>query len=125
MNTKTEPGPAPMDTAKLIAASVVMLAGIVAYYYYGDASTVVRVLALLGALIVALVIAALTDQGRQFLEFFQDSQVELRKVIWPTQQETMQTSLLVLAFTLAMGVFFLIVDTVLLKITQLLTGQGG
>ena len=125
MNTKTEEGPATIDTVKLIAASAVLLAGIVAYYYFDDASTVVRVLALIGALVVARVIAALTVQGRQFRGFVQDSQVELRKVVWPTQQETMQTSLLVLVFTLAMGIFFLIVDSALLKLTQFLTGQGS
>jgi preprotein translocase subunit SecE len=125
MNTKTEAGPATMDTAKLVVASLLLLAGIVAYYYYADASTVVRVLTLLAALVVALGIAAVTAQGRQFREFFLDSQVELRKVVWPTQQETLQTTLLVLAFTLAMGVFFLLVDTALLKVTQFLTGQGA
>jgi preprotein translocase subunit SecE len=46
-------------------------------------------------------------------------------VVWPTQQETLQTTLIVIVFTIFMAVFFFLVDLVLLKITQLVTGQGG
>jgi preprotein translocase subunit SecE len=45
--------------------------------------------------------------------------------VWPTQQETINTTLVVIVFTIVMGVFFLCVDWVLLQITQFVTGQGG
>jgi preprotein translocase subunit SecE len=125
MNTKLESSPSTLDTVKLAVAVVVPLAGIVAYYYFADASILIRVAALVAGLAVGLGIASQTAIGREAWEFFQSSQGEIRKVVWPTQQETMQTTLLVLVFTLIMGVFFLAVDSVLLKLTQFVTGQGG
>jgi preprotein translocase subunit SecE len=51
--------------------------------------------------------------------------VELRKVVWPTREETIQTTVTVLVFALIMGVFFWLLDMFLLYATRLLTGQGG
>ena len=125
MNTKVESSPGTLDTVKLAVAALILIAGVFAYYYFSDASILLRVLALVVGLVAAIAVAFQTTQGRQLWEFAQGSQVEIRKVVWPTQQETVQTTLLVLAFTLVMGVFFLIVDTVLLRLTQFVTGQGG
>jgi preprotein translocase subunit SecE len=125
MNTKAETGPGVLDTVKLAAALLVLLGGIVAYYYFADASLVPHVLALVAGLVIGLLIAFQSTQGRAIWQFIQGSQVEIRKVVWPTQQETINTTLVVIVFTIVMGVFFLCVDWVLLQITQFVTGQGG
>ena len=52
----------------------------------------------------------------------QGSRVELRKVVWPTREETLQTTLAVLVFALIMGVFFWLLDLSLLALTRRLTG---
>jgi preprotein translocase subunit SecE len=125
MNTKAETSPGALDTVKLVAAAAVLLGGIVAYYYFSDASILLRVLGLLACLVAGLGIVFLTAQGRQIWEFIQGSQVEIRKVVWPSRQETLNTTLIVMGLTLVVALFFLLVDSILLKITQFVTGQGG
>ena len=51
--------------------------------------------------------------------------MEMRKVVWPTREESIQTTIAVLVFALIMGVFFWFLDLFLLWFTRLLTGQGG
>ena len=125
MNTKTETGPGVLDTVKLVAAVLVVLGGFVAYYWFSDASILLRVLALVAGLVFGLAIASQSAQGRQIMEFIKGSQVEIRKVVWPSQQETLNTTLMVLVFTLVLGVFFLGVDAALLWVRRLVIGPGG
>lgn len=125
MTTKAETSPGILDTAKLAVAVVVLVGGIVAYYWFAEASILLRVLALVAGLVLGLLIAFQSALGRQIWQFIQGSQVEIRKVVWPTQQETLQTTLIVLVFTAALGVFFLVVDWLLLQFTQFITGQGS
>jgi preprotein translocase subunit SecE len=63
--------------------------------------------------------------GRRALAFILDSRIELRKVVWPTRQETLQTTLMVFIFVAAAGLFFWVLDLVLAWATRALTGQGG
>jgi preprotein translocase subunit SecE len=125
MSTKAETSPGPIDTAKLALAAIVLVAGIVAYNFYEDESLLLRVAGILVALAIAVVIVFQTIQGQLLWRFIQGSRIELRKVIWPTRQETVQTTLTVLVFVLIMGIFFWGLDFFLLWITRLLTGQGG
>jgi preprotein translocase subunit SecE len=125
MNTKAETGPGALDTVKLAAAVLVLLAGFVAYYWFADASILLRVLGLVAGLVAGIVIAFQSSQGRELWQFIQGSQVEIRKVVWPTQQETINTTLVVIVFTIVMAAFFFLVDFLLLNITQFFTGQGG
>jgi len=125
MNTKAESTPGAADTAKLLLAVVVLIGGIVAYYWFENESILLRVAGLLVALVIGAVIAFQSLQGQNLWRFIQSSRNEIRKVIWPTRQETLQTTLTVLVFTLILGVFFWILDLILLWGTGLLTGQGG
>jgi preprotein translocase subunit SecE len=126
MSTKTEtPQASPLDTAKLALAVAVLLSGLVAYYVYDQWPTVLRVGAVLLALAAALVVVYQTARGKLIWRFIQGSQVEVRKVIWPTRQETLQTTLTVLVFVFILGIFFWLLDMGLLWITKLATGQGS
>ena len=80
---------------------------------------------MLAAVAVGIVVALQSSQGRDFWQFVQGSRVELRKVVWPTRQETMQTTLVVFVAIVAMGIFFWILDWLLGALTAALTGQGG
>ena len=95
------------------------------FYIYTDISQLYRVLGLLAATGVALAITLQTEKGRNLWAFIQDAQVEVRKVVWPTREETIQTTITVLILALIMGVFFWLLDMFLLYATRLLTGQGG
>ena len=125
MNTKADSTPGVADTAKLVLAVLVLVGGIAAYYYFENESILLRVAGLLVALAIGAVIAFQSLQGRMLWRFIQGSRNEIRKVIWPTRQETLQTTLTVLVFALILGVFFWILDLILLWGTGMLTGQGG
>jgi preprotein translocase subunit SecE len=49
----------------------------------------------------------------------------VRKVVWPTRQETLQTTLIVIAMVVIVGVLLWLFDLVLVGILRFLTGQGG
>jgi len=67
----------------------------------------------------------MTVPGKELWRFILGSRIEVRKMVWPNRQETMQTTLAVFVFVLVMGVFFWVLDMFLLWATRLLTGQGG
>jgi preprotein translocase subunit SecE len=125
METKVEEQPTIVDTAKLALAVVVVLAGLVGYYYFADSSTLLRVLGVILALAVGTVVAFTSLQGRTLWKFIQGSRVELNKVVWPTRQETIQTTLVVLVVAVIGGVFFALLDLFLRWVTTQITGQGG
>jgi preprotein translocase subunit SecE len=125
METKLEEQPTFVDTAKLLLAVVVLLAGLIGYYYFADASVLLRALGVIAALAAAALIGLTSLQGRLLWKFIQGARVELRKVVWPTREETIQTTLVVLLFALIGGVFFWLLDLLLLFATSKVTGQGG
>ena len=110
-----------LDTLKLLGSVLILLVGIVSYYYLIQVSILFRVLMVLASVIVALVIFFQTLRGKTLWEFFQGSRVEIKKVIWPTKQETFQTTLTVFMFVLIMGIFFWLLDSLLLFLTTSIT----
>jgi preprotein translocase subunit SecE len=124
METKVEEQATLADTAKLAAAGLVVVAGLVAYYYFGDAPGLLRALGVMAALAIAAVIALQSVQGRALWRFIQAARVELRKVVWPTREETIQTTIAVLVLAVIGGVFFWALDFVLLWLTSKITGRG-
>ena len=125
MDTKVETEPTMVDTAKLAAAVAIALVGFVAYYYFGDASVALRSLGVLVAVGIAVFVALQSAQGQTLWRFIQAARTELRKVVWPTREETLQTTIAVLIFAVIMGVFFWLLDLGLLYATSKITGQGG
>jgi preprotein translocase subunit SecE len=110
MNSKAERSGGAADTLKLGAAVAVMLAGMVGFYYYDDQVTWMRVLGLLVAAGIGVWIAAQSVQGRALLGFLQAANVELRKVVWPSRQETVQTTLIVLVVVILVGIMLWLID---------------
>ena len=126
MNARTETtGSAALDLIKSVLAAALIVAGIGAYYYYPDTSVLVRAVGVVASLAIAIAVFFTTTRGRELWRFIQTSRIELRKVVWPTRQETLQTSVAVIVFALIMGVFFWLLDMLLLWVTRFLTGQGG
>jgi preprotein translocase subunit SecE len=85
METKVEEQPTFVDTAKLASSIAIVLGGLVAYYYFADASQLLRVLGVMLALAAAAVVALTSLQGRTLWKFAQGARVELNKVVWPTR----------------------------------------
>jgi preprotein translocase subunit SecE len=124
MTDKVETGASPLDTAKLIAAVAILIGGIAAFYLLGEYPLAVRWIIVLAGFGLGVLVALQSTQGRDFWQFVQGSKVELRKVVWPTRPETLQTTLVVIVAVLVMAIFFWILDWILAAVTRALTGQG-
>jgi preprotein translocase subunit SecE len=122
MNAKTETESSSMDTAKLALSVVLLAVGIGAFYYYEDHSLLLRVLGLLAVAGVAVAIVMQTMVGRKVWGFAADSRTEVRKVVWPTRQETIQMTLVVFVMVLVMGLILWAFDWVLMAIVRSVTG---
>jgi len=126
MNARTETtGSMAMDLIKSVLAAVLIVAGIGGFYYFPDSSVLARAVGVVASLAIAIAVFLTTTRGRELWRFIQTSRIELRKVVWPTRQETLQTGVAVIVFALIMGVFFWLLDMLLLWVTRFLTGQGG
>jgi preprotein translocase subunit SecE len=114
-----------VDASKLVLAAAALVGGVVAYYLFTEQPQVVRVLMVLGGLAAGLVLLYSSQPGRDLWTYVQSSRVELRKMVWPTRQETWRTTLVVFLFVVALGVFFWLVDMALAWGVRQVTGQGG
>ena len=110
MVSKTEHSTSPIDTFKLMTAVLVLLAGVVGFYYFEEESQLLRVLGMLAVAVVAFLIAATSDVGRRSLGFVKDARVEVRKVVWPTRQETLQTTIAVLFMVVLVAIMLWLFD---------------
>ena len=114
----------PLDTLKLVAAVALVIAGIAAFYVMGERADWQRWLAMVAGLALGILVFVTSGVGRRFWAFVLDSRIELRKVVWPSRQETMQTTLVVMAFVAIAGMFFWGLDVLLTWLTNKLTGSG-
>ena len=113
-----------LDILKLLIAAGVLIGGLFAYYYYVEVSLPLRVLMVLGGTVAGIAIGMTSTQGKRLWAFIQGSRVEIRKVVWPTREETTQTAIAVFVFTLIMALFFWGLDSFLLWLTRSLVGSG-
>ena len=123
--TVDTPSHAKLDWLKWIAVIFLLIAGIVANYYYNYQPWPLR---LLGWLVLIGVISAIvlqTYRGKQALSFVRESRMELRKVFWPTKQETMQTTLFVGVMVVVLALILWGIDSILMWLIGWLTGQRG
>ena len=125
MSDKQATGAGILDTVKLGAALAILIGGIAGFYLLDTYPLAVRWLIVLVSLAAGIFVALQSEKGRAIWDFIKDSRVELRKVVWPTRQETLQTTLVVAVAVLVMGIFFWGLDAILGAVTRALTGQGG
>ncbi len=98
------------DKIKLIVAVLIAIAALAGFYYYEDESLFYRVVALVGAFVVAAGIALTTEVGRNARGFIRGATIEVRKVVWPTRKETVQTTLIVFVMVVLVGIFLWLID---------------
>ena len=111
------------DKIKLTLAILIVLTGIVGFYYFGAQPNWIRGLILLGAAIAAVSVAGFSAPGKSAFAFSRESYREVQKVVWPTRKETMQTTLVVFVLVIIIALFLWVVDWSLLKIVKAVTGQ--
>jgi preprotein translocase subunit SecE len=122
MSANTQVESSGMDTIKLATALGIIVAAILGFYYFDDYSQLLRVLGLLLVVGLAVLIAYQTVIGRRVWQFASDAKIEVRKVVWPSRQETVQTTLIVFVMVLIMGIILWLFDMLLGAILRALTG---
>mgnify|MGYP003579151498 CR=1 FL=1 len=99
-----------IDKVKLIAAVAMVALGIWGYYWLGETAIVLRVLTVIAGLLAAGAVGWWSEPGKQFAVFGGESVAEVKKVVWPTRKETIQTTAAVFAFVVVMAVFLWLTD---------------
>jgi preprotein translocase subunit SecE len=124
MSSKTDSGkPQIVNTLLLTLSTMLLIGGVGAYYWFQDlAITPVRVVGLIVVVIVASFIAAQSDSGGAFFRFLKEADIERRKVVWPTHQETLQTALMVIIVTILISLMLAAIDWVLGAAVRALVG---
>lgn len=112
------------DKIKLILAAAIGIAGLVAFYALADQSLLMRVIGLLVVAAIVMFIVYQTARGKQTVEFFKDARTEVRKVVWPTRAETMQTTITVFIIVFLIGLFLWLLDMLLSGLFKTITGIG-
>jgi len=111
--TKAEQTTSGFDTVKLLAALLLLIAGVVGFYFFEDESQLLRVIGMLAVVAVAFLIVTTTDIGRRSLGFVREARVEVRKVVWPTRAETTQTTIAVLIMVFVVAIMLWLIDLAL------------
>jgi preprotein translocase subunit SecE len=112
------------NTFMLVLAILVVIGGVVGYYLLDGQPDFIRMLAVIGALIVAGFIAYKTQQGRALFEFLKAADLERRKIVWPTRTETLQTTVIIGVVTLIVSFILFGMDLFFSWGVRLLMGGG-
>ena len=124
MNSEIEAGSQKLDTFKLGLALLIIVAGLVCFYLFDDYSLLFRVIGLLVGVGVSVAIALQTVKGKEIWGYFRDAQIEVRKVVWPTRQETIQTTLIVIVMVILVAIILWLLDMFLGWSIGLVMGRG-
>lgn len=123
MNTKTEQQQQyRFDGLKWILVALIVAAGVAGNVLFADQSLLYRVIALLVLAVIAIAIAMQTEKGAALWNLMQGSRTEIRKVVWPTHQETLQTTAIVLLLVVIMALILWGLDSLLSYIVAQIIG---
>lgn len=125
MSTKLETIGGIPDSVKWLVVCAMLAAGIGAFHYFGDQSLLLRVVGLLIVIAAVSAVALRTEKGRIGWEFVRDARTEVRKVVWPTRRETLQTTGIVIVMVGLVAVMLWMLDSLLGWLVRFLLGQGG
>jgi preprotein translocase subunit SecE len=111
-----------LDWLKWSIVVALLAGGVVGNWYFQEVSLLIRVVALLAAAIVAGLIAVQTERGQGIWALIKDARTEIRRVVWPTNQETTQTTLVVLVIVLVFALILWGLDSLLSWIVSSIIG---
>jgi len=124
MNASIEEQPSSsLDGLKWLIVVLLLVAAVGGNYYFGQESVLLRAVGVVVSVGIAGLVAMQTLKGRTALAFAKEARTETRKVVWPTRQEAMQTTGIVLVMTLLMSVLLWGLDSVLFWLVGLITGM--
>lgn len=110
-----------MDKIKFLIVVALIGAGIFGFYHFADEAFLFRVIGLIAVIAVAFGLAVTTTAGANSVSFSRAAVVEMRKTVWPTKKETMQTTAIVMVMVVIMGLVLWLFDTILVSIIRWLT----
>jgi len=123
MNVSTESEPSgSLDFLKWGLVLILLAGAVAGNYIFGEESVLYRALGVVAAIIIAGLVAMQTVKGRSAVVFAKESKTEIRKVVWPTRQEAIQTTAIVLVATLIMSIIMWGLDSVLFWVVGFITG---
>jgi len=123
MNASTESQPSgSLDSLKWGVIILILAGAVVGNYVYGDQSVLLRAVGVVAAVVIAGLIAMQTVKGRSAANFAKEARIETRKVVWPTRQEAVQTTGIVIVATLIMALILWGLDTILFELVGFITG---
>ncbi len=121
---KTEVGSSGLDIAKLVGAALLVGLGVAGFYYFSGSSVLYRVLGFLVLVGFAFWVFLTTSKGRSLAGFLKSSRGELRKMVWPTRAEALQTTLIISVIVFIMGLFLWLLDLLLSWLVKFVIGGG-
>ncbi|MCD1127219.1 preprotein translocase subunit SecE [Jinshanibacter sp. LJY008] len=121
-NTEAQASGRGLEIAKWLIVAALLIAAIVGNYIYRGYSLPVRAIAVVAIIGIAFVIALFTVKGKATVEFARAARIEMKKVIWPTRQEALQTTLIVAAVTVVMSLILWGLDGILVRLVSFITG---
>ena len=101
------------DIALVTLAILAALAGVIAFALLSEEALGVRLGVLFGGLLLGIGLAWLSPSGKRLLSYGRQSWDELRRVVWPTKKETLNTTGLVMAFVFIIALFLFICDKII------------
>jgi preprotein translocase subunit SecE len=113
MNAQVESNNTALDWIKWIVVALLVISVIGGNFYFGGESMLVRALAVVFVSLVAIGIALTTARGKYINRLRKEAWVEVRKVVWPTRQETTQTTLVVIGVVLVVALILWGIDSLL------------
>ena len=113
MNSKVTSEGSKLDGLKWVVVVALVAAGVVGNSVFAGESLLYRVLALVALAVVAGFVALQTAKGKSFFQLFKEAKNEVRRVVWPTRQETLQTTAIVVLAVLLVGLALWGLDSLL------------
>lgn len=124
MNAHAEEVTSVIDIVKLAISLVFVVAGITAFYYFSDFQVLYRVLALVSVIGAAVAVSFTTAKGRGLWGFMLEAKQEFKRIVWPTKDEAVRTTLMVFLMVFIVGLILWLLDMFLFWGVQLLMSQG-
>ncbi|ATA19665.1 MAG: preprotein translocase subunit SecE [Gibbsiella quercinecans] len=121
-NTEAQGSGRGLEAIKWLIVFVLLVVAIGGNYYYRDYSLPLRALAVVLVIAIAGAVALITTKGKATVAFAREARTEVRKVIWPTRQETLHTTLIVAAVTAVMSLILWGLDGILVRLVSFITG---
>ena len=113
MSAKAELNDNRFDVIKWVVVALIVSIGVFGDSYFSAEPVLYRAIALVVLALVAGFVALQTGKGKAFWSLLKEARIEIRKVVWPTRQETTQTTMIVVAVVLVMALILWGLDSLL------------